>query len=197
MRSWIQAAHPGTVTVAIDLFEALDSTTPLDAQLQALTAYVANLTSAPAWQNGYHVIGHSQGGLLMRALIQNSDHHRVHQFITLAGAVNGIYGVPKWLRGVIGNFTLPRMTSFMYSALAQKSLSFANYWHDAADNKRYLRDNVFLPRLNNEVRRVLWGGARCAARHETPKNEKMMIGNTLELPAEHEDASNCSLGGHL
>lgn len=164
MRSWIQAAHPGTETVALELFEGFDSTTPLDAQLQKLTAYVANLTSAPAWQNGYHVIGHSQGGLLMRAVIENSDQHRVHQFVALAGAVNGIYGVPPWLQGVIGNFTLPRMTSFMYSSFAQHTLSFAQYWRDAASYQRYLRDNVFLPRLSNEVRRA-HAGAR--GRHET------------------------------
>jgi palmitoyl-protein thioesterase len=152
MRSWIAQAHPGTVTVAIDLYEGLASLTPLEVQLKTLTAFLKNLTSSdPAWKNGYHVIGHSQGGLLMRALIENSDFHNVHQFIALAGAVNGCYGVPDWMVGIFGNLSAEATTNLFYTPFMQNSLSLTNFWKDAADQSYYLKSVKFLPSINNEV----------------------------------------------
>jgi palmitoyl-protein thioesterase len=152
MRQWIAQAHPGTVTVAVDLFEGLSSLTPLDVQLPKLTAWLKNLTASDAaWSNGYHVIGHSQGGLLMRALIENSDFHNVHQFITLAGAVNGVFGEPAWVLQQFGNLTLEALTDLLYTPALQRTLSLANFWKDAADPSYYLKSVQFLPTLNNEV----------------------------------------------
>jgi len=152
MRQWIAQAHPGTVTVAVDLFEGLSSLTPLDVQLPKLTAWLKNLTATDAaWSNGYHVIGHSQGGLLMRALIENSDFHNVHQFITLAGAVNGVFGEPAWVLQQFGNLTLEALTDLLYTPALQRTLSLANFWKDAADPSFYLKSVQFLPTLNNEV----------------------------------------------
>jgi hypothetical protein len=152
-RKWIEAAHPGTHTFALELFEGLSSLTELDEQVKTVTAYVANLTSSlpSVFQNGYHIIGHSQGGLLMRCVIENFDAHKVDQFVSLAGVVNGYFGAPAWLRAIIGDYGPEQLTKILYLSTAQKHFSMADMWKDPTKIDDYLKSVYFLPHFNNEV----------------------------------------------
>lgn len=48
------------------------------------------------YRDGYHLIGHSQGGLLTRCLLEVWPRHRVRNYISLSGVQNGEYGsVPR------------------------------------------------------------------------------------------------------
>lgn len=152
-RKWIEAAHPGTHTFALELYEGLSSLTELDEQVKTVTAFVANLTSSlpSVFQNGYHIIGHSQGGLLMRCVIENFDKHNVDQFISLAGVVNGYFGAPSWLRSIIGDYGPEQLTKLLYISAVQKHFSMADMWKDPTKIADYLKSVHFLPHFNNEV----------------------------------------------
>lgn len=195
-RKWIEEAHPGTQTFALELYEGLASLTGLHEQVKNVTAYIANLTSSMplVFQNGYHIIGHSQGGLLMRCVIENFDQHKVDRFIALAGAINGYYGAPGWLRDIIGDYAPSALTDLLYFSNVQKHFSFADMWKDPTQIAAYFKYQQFLPHFNNEVcfQRVfllfvcLWLCCRGWI------DWKMTIGNTWNYRLKHNDASNCS-----
>lgn len=53
------------------------------------------------FKDEYMFIAHSQGGMIARAVIEQMDDHKVHTFVSLAGAQNGIfYGPQEDDRGV-------------------------------------------------------------------------------------------------
>eukprot|EP01107_Rhizomastix_libera_P012587 TRINITY_DN3189_c2_g1_i1.p1 TRINITY_DN3189_c2_g1~~TRINITY_DN3189_c2_g1_i1.p1 ORF type:complete len:224 (+),score=41.77 TRINITY_DN3189_c2_g1_i1:167-838(+) len=120
-------------------------------QLEDLIASIRSLAdNSSLYDNGYHIVAHSQGGLLSRAAIQTMDDHKVRNFVSLAGVQLGEYGVPvigfPWLQ----NLTEPLITSALYTDKMQKSVSIAGYWYDPLNHTRYLESNVFLPVINNE-----------------------------------------------
>eukprot|EP00003_Mantamonas_plastica_P025719 TRINITY_DN5100_c0_g1_i2.p1 TRINITY_DN5100_c0_g1~~TRINITY_DN5100_c0_g1_i2.p1 ORF type:complete len:173 (+),score=63.69 TRINITY_DN5100_c0_g1_i2:52-570(+) len=100
--SWMKELHPGQVTIPLNVDNKDDSVfKPMKQQLKDVQAVIANIMSgkggynASIFDNGYHVIGHSQGGLLIRAVIQEWDGHKVDTFISLAGVQQGVYGVDE------------------------------------------------------------------------------------------------------
>jgi alpha-beta hydrolase superfamily lysophospholipase len=137
-RKWIEAAHPGTHTFALELYEGLASLTDLDEQVKTVTAYVANLTSSmpSVFQNGYHIIGHSQGGLLMRCVIENFDAHKVDRFISLAGVVNGYFGAPAWLRASLA--TTVQRSSLKICSTSRRSETLFDGRHVERSDKDWL-----------------------------------------------------------
>lgn len=50
------------------------------------------------------LIGHSQGGLLMRVMTQVIDNHNIDTLVSMAGVQNGIYGA-GFLNNKLGNLT--------------------------------------------------------------------------------------------
>lgn len=54
-----------------------------------ILSQIRNITSAPEFADGYHFLGHSQGGLIMRSMLELFDDHKVENFISLAGVQNG------------------------------------------------------------------------------------------------------------
>ncbi|KAI9905770.1 hypothetical protein PsorP6_014191 [Peronosclerospora sorghi] len=53
------------------------------------------VASNAAFNDGYIVVGHSQGGLLSRAVIEEMDDHKVKRYISLAGLQNGQFIGPE------------------------------------------------------------------------------------------------------
>lgn len=148
----LRAAHPGQVVVQVDLFNHNASLAPMWNQTAGVADYVRNATAGfPA----YHLICHSQGGLLCRAVIESMGDHRVDHFVSIAGVQMGQYGIPP------GWTALPAWILALGTDLAwipfytwpwvQDDLGFPEYWNDPHHHKEYLNASAFLAIVNNET----------------------------------------------
>jgi len=141
---WIAAAHPGTLTLALDVFNGQDAFTPLWEQIDSISATIYEFIdeNKEAFQDGFHLLCHSQGTLICRGLIETNANFGVENFVSLAGVHMGQYGG--------SNVLLTRnIYKVFYTPEAQKLLSISSYWHDPLHETFYLNTSVFLPQLNN------------------------------------------------
>ena len=106
----------------------------------------------PKLANGFNVMGFSQGGQFLRALVQRCDNITVHNLISVGGQHQGVFGFPKCV-GV--NSTLCDVVRRIlnvgaYVSEIQKDLVQAEYWQDPFNEAEYRKDCVFLPDINQE-----------------------------------------------
>lgn len=174
---WIRSEHPGTFTVLVNLFTGTNSFSPLEEQVGGLYGYLSRLVEdfPEQFHHGYNLLCHSQGALVCRVAVQVMDHHRVVNFISLAGPQMGVYGT-TWLESaqpfLEKNLPIPPLPQFIPTSIMsmgadilasnfhtfaygslQNSSSLANLWHDPLHEEDYLKGNAFLPRANGEVGR--------------------------------------------
>ncbi|KAE9089098.1 hypothetical protein PF010_g19132 [Phytophthora fragariae] len=86
----------GRVFVPLAFCERECSLTALNIQVPMVIAVVREVVATDErFANGYIFIGHSQGVMMARAVIEQMDDHNVHTFVSLAGGVNGIFYGPQ------------------------------------------------------------------------------------------------------
>ncbi|DBA02838.1 TPA: hypothetical protein N0F65_006628 [Lagenidium giganteum] len=86
----------GRAVVALDFCPDLCSVSGLNNQVQMAIKQVRDTVAKDSrFANGYIFIGHSQGGSIARAVIEEMDDHKVDTFVSLAGAQNGIFYGPQ------------------------------------------------------------------------------------------------------
>jgi len=89
-------AAEGRALVALSFCPRQCSTQSLLTQVPMAVAQVRSIVATDQrFQGGYVFIGHSQGGIMARAVIEDMDDHRVHTFISLAGVQNGVFYGPQ------------------------------------------------------------------------------------------------------
>lgn len=70
---WIAQHHPGTKCVALPLFEGTNSSTPMWTQIPRILSAIRQQFPAP---QKIHLLGHSQGALMLRSVIEQWDNHK-------------------------------------------------------------------------------------------------------------------------
>jgi palmitoyl-protein thioesterase len=142
---WLARAHPGQVSIAMHMDDGYDSGKPLATQTAEWTTALQGIVASDpnVFAKGFHLIGHSQGAVLARSVLQTRSWN-VSTFVSLAGVHGGFYGDC----GV--NWTCTEATDFFYTTEQQNSFSVANLWRSPG-YEEYLTKNKFLPVYTNEV----------------------------------------------
>lgn len=161
VKSWIEQDFPGTYVTAPYDGDDLDA---LLANLnESVDSFAALVKSDPKLAGGFHIIGHSQGGLVSRAYVERyghlPDYPKVINLISWLGVQDGTFGVPDFnefcpdnhwycdfLSGIVDSFLQDPQKSFEF----QTHVTFAAYWKDVFNYQLYLDNNIFLADINNE-----------------------------------------------
>lgn len=151
MKTWLSELRPNQNFTSIPLYEFRDSLVNLSEQVDGIVSYLRGLHADPTYANGYHLIGHSQGGTLLRCVLQAMPDHRARSLISLAAPQLGVYG-DGWLDVIKFPFirmlyNLGTFHDFLYTNLMQDS-PFGQFWHDPNPSHGFLQHNSFLPHWN-------------------------------------------------
>ncbi|KAG1706370.1 hypothetical protein DVH05_001517 [Phytophthora capsici] len=200
----------GRIFVPLAFCERECSLTALNIQVpMAIAAVREVVTNDERFANGYIFIGHSQGAMMARAVIEQMDDHKVHTFVSLAGGVNGIfYGPQEADRNSINDLG----AGFGAAVLPQNLFDFTRYTPEGYRGKMqedfarrsmdpeiqaaysitnllrtpvrdiWLSTNQFLPMINN-VNKCAWFDFHCHLEKIRRKN------NFLKLKEAHYFAS--------
>ncbi|KAJ1965656.1 hypothetical protein GGI12_000603 [Dipsacomyces acuminosporus] len=104
-------------------------------------------------QQGVNLVGFSQGGLFLRALVQRCPSLKARVLVTFGSPHAGVASVPEcekegdtlcqWMRQLAA--------SGVYSWYIRSHVIQAQYFKDPARIDQYLKHNIFLPDINAEV----------------------------------------------
>lgn len=146
----INEAHHDTYVKNVEVGADLKSLRNLNEQTALLYSI---LKSDEKLKDGFHLLCHSQGTIIGRTLIEKYGDPKVLNYISWGGPQAGQFGMPghidesfSWIDKLEDD-----IHKFMYSSWVQKRLSIAQIWKDSTHKDEYLRKNIFLPKLNNEV----------------------------------------------
>ena len=104
------------------------------------------------FQGDFNVVGLSQGSLLARYIAETCPiKGKVHKYLSIGGPNMGVMDVPGCFEGNLCHWVNYIASNFVYFNIIQKYLGPAGYFRDPQKMKRYLKDSVFLPYLNNET----------------------------------------------
>jgi len=151
MQKWLSHFRPNQKFTSLPLYQLKDSLSDLNDQVEGISNYIRKLHDDPDYSRGYHLIGHSQGGILLRCVLQAMPDHRARSLISLASPQLGVYG-DGWL--TVTKFPMIRLLydvrtfhEFLYTTFMQ-STPFGQFWHDPVPSHGFLQKNTFLPHWN-------------------------------------------------
>jgi palmitoyl-protein thioesterase len=113
-------------------------------------------------KDGFHMVGFSQGGQFLRAVVQRCGHELpgpVHTLISMGAQHMGVSNAPACSRVSGGSGPAAKACAAVESALSLGAYSAwvrdhvvqAQYFKSPSEYDQYLERNVFLPDINNEV----------------------------------------------
>eukprot|EP00792_Barthelona_sp_PAP020_P012620 TRINITY_DN7366_c0_g1_i1.p1 TRINITY_DN7366_c0_g1~~TRINITY_DN7366_c0_g1_i1.p1 ORF type:complete len:328 (-),score=89.36 TRINITY_DN7366_c0_g1_i1:40-984(-) len=179
---YIKEVLPNTEVIKIEIGNGdIDSVTmSLEQQMTELSRIIQRNDKL---KEGFNVIAHSQGGILIRAYIQFFSHlpgfPNVKRLVQIFSPNGGVYGVPNF-SGCIGSCLLNCCGSAPYCCCFA-GYSFADYWRDPYNLEAYETSQSVLARLNQ--------CSRLSSNEEKRMNKKTLSELTgwLVIATENDD----------
>ena len=167
---------------------------PLPQQRDDMLKYLTKNAAALGidGEEGFNFVAHSQGALLARSVIQKLPPSlRVRTYVSMASPQMGQYGECNKDNSGIGpalarEMARPAGWLFFYNPVAQRELSFANYWNDPRHRSLFKREANFLPEVNGYID----GGDM-----DKQKANFVRIEKAVFLSSEDDDCINPPLSG--
>ncbi|KAG6820518.1 hypothetical protein H0H93_015991 [Arthromyces matolae] len=151
----IENMHPGIYIHSVYIEEDLDKDRKagfygnVNKQLE-LVAH--QLSAVPELENGFDAIGLSQGGQFLRAYVERYNSPPAHNLITFGSQHMGISDIPGCARyDFLCQIARRAAKSAVYGEWAQENVIQAQYFRDPYNLPEYLRTNLFLTSINNEI----------------------------------------------
>ena len=140
--------HPGQPYVSLPVDNGELSLKSLYEQTKDIQDVITTLMDSypEVFANGFHLVGHSQGALLTRSVVEESDKFNIRNYISLAGVQAGEFGHCE----AFGNPDCEALTNYLYSPQVSNATSVAHFWRHPNPSV-YMAGNTFLPVINNEV----------------------------------------------
>lgn len=144
---WINQTYPGIYVTSIEIGNGRDDSflLPMNRQVEI---FCQNIRADPHLQQGFNMLGFSQGSLIVRAAVERCS-LPVYNLITLSGVNQGVFGVPN-LQELPPSFR-ELISEFAYEDAVQDVISVAGYWRDPYQLDKYMKRCRFLPDINNEL----------------------------------------------
>ncbi|KAJ2003495.1 hypothetical protein GGI02_002096 [Coemansia sp. RSA 2322] len=116
-------------------------------------AACASLSAIPELQgSGVNLMGFSQGGLFLRALVQRCPSIRAKVLVTFGAPHGGVARIPECTNGDSLCEWMRRLASRgVYSWYIRNHVIQAQYFKDPERIEQYLQYNIFLPDINGEL----------------------------------------------
>jgi palmitoyl-protein thioesterase len=113
----------------------------------------AAVRADPKLKNGFNAVGFSQGGLFMRAYVERCNDPPVKNLISIGGPHQGVYGFPHCMGATwtVCEYIRELLDYGVYTSFVQDNLVQAEYWQDPLYPDYYLKNNIFLPDINNAL----------------------------------------------
>jgi len=149
-KKWIQADFPGIYVANIEIGNGKISSL-LQYFPTQIDEFARKVQADPQLRNGFNVIGHSQGGLIVRGYVEKYNNPPVYNMITWAAPHGGQYGVPE-LDPIIPDLAkiFSQLLAGNLTDVIQYGFTFATYWRDPLHYERYLNVSHWIADFNNE-----------------------------------------------
>ncbi|XP_066915523.1 lysosomal thioesterase PPT2-B-like isoform X2 [Clytia hemisphaerica] len=152
----IKDVHPGTRVVNLPYSPNQYTLDPLSVQLISFRRAIEKVLDDLV--GNFHLICHSQGGVVCMGYLMLTKNHRVDNFVVLSSPIFGQYGLTGDILNDIPalrpfkDLAAEAITELVYTPLLQNSLSIANYWRDPRPSTKeaYEKVAVYLPLIHND-----------------------------------------------
>lgn len=113
----------------------------------------STVSNDPKLKDGFNVMGFSQGGQFLRALIQRCGNITVHNLISVGGQHQGVFGFPRCSgeNSTLCDVVRKILNVGAYVEEIQKDLVQAEYWQDPFNEDEYRKKSLFLSDINQEI----------------------------------------------
>lgn len=151
-------AIPDLYAVKVQIGESyeLDKANSVLMRTSDQVSYVCDMIrSDPRLSDGYNGLGISQGGLLMRGVLQRCPDPPMRNLITYGSPHQGVFGVPScvpWSNSYeLCELVRQLLSLGAYEPWIQDLVAPAQYWHDPFNQTNFLAGSHFLADINNEL----------------------------------------------
>ncbi|KAI7853902.1 Alpha/Beta hydrolase protein [Circinella umbellata] len=156
VKDLIQKSLPGTFVYSIQLGKTVeeDHEAGFFGVVNDQIDFVCDqLAGIPELAGGFNAIGFSQGGLFFRGYVERCNRPAVHKLITFGSPHGGVTDIPNCMSP--SDLTCRLMRSMVrygaYSGYVQHRVIQAQYFKNPKNLQGYLKHNIFLPDINNEL----------------------------------------------